>query len=220
MKLFDRLVQVCAAGSLLVIASQSTAVPVVSIFPETSLVAVGDSVKVDVLWDGTDGSYIGDWDIDIGYDGGILSYVSAYDPSGTVIDPVGGVDSFNSVGCAPDGFTCDDLSIPGTVDLFQVSFELDPVSNQDLLGNSFPLATLLFDAIAPGVSPLSFAGTNTFGDVLGIGFDPTLQDGQVCAYLPGSPAECDVAVPAPSTLFSFLLGFTGVLGVTRRRVIA
>lgn len=186
-------------GASLFLASATLvqAMPIVKINPSTSYGAIGDVVSVDILWDGGGSNYIGDWDVDLAYDDTIVSY------SGSTF--YFGVDS---LGC----LVCGDASVPGIIDLFEVSFDsvIDLQNNQDSLGNAFKLATLDFVGLADGISLLTF-GASTFGDENGLGFTPDLQNGKICI----GDADCTVSVPEPSTLSMLLLGLAG-FGIRRK----
>ncbi|MDI9246011.1 PEP-CTERM sorting domain-containing protein [Marinobacter sp. CHS3-4] len=188
-------------GAILLSASAAVvnAMPMVSVDPETSFGSVGDTLFVDLLWDGDGSQYIGDWDIDLTYDPTVVSY------SGSEFHF--GVDSF---GC----FICGDDSVPGLIDLYEVSFDFpaDLIANQDSLGKTFKLATLKFTGIADGISPLLFSGLQTFGDENGDPFTPVLANGRICI----GNVDCPVDVPEPTTLSIFLIGLAG-LALRRKR---
>ena len=181
--------------------AQGASAGVISLVPNPALGDVGDTIFVDMVWEGT-GDYIGDFDVDISYDDSIVEYV------GADLDPDFGVDSF---GC----FICGDGSVPGVIDLFVVSFDFiaDLIANQDGLGNMFVLARLEFSGLAEGVTDLVF-GSSTFGDEGGIGMDPTLNNGQICVGPNGCPP---VGVPEPGTISLVLLGVLA-LGLRRLRL--
>jgi hypothetical protein len=95
------------------------------------------------------------------------------------------------------------------IDIFVISFDFIPdlIANQDSMGNTFSLATLTFDAIDDGVSPLAFTGPFlTFGDEGGASMSPALVDGLVCI---GNP-NC-ARVPDPSSLPLLLLVIGGLI---------
>ncbi len=169
--------------------------------PSASTGVVGDTILVDLVWDGTGGAtpaYLGDFDVDVGYDPSIVNFL------GGIIDPDFGVDSFECFDCAVDGST------PGTVNLFEISFDsvLDLIANQDGLGNRFSLATLTFEGLIDGQTSLSLSGI--FGDEFGDGITPTLLNGDISIGDPGNPT-----VPEPST---FLLLGSGLVGFAAWRI--
>ena len=180
------------------------AIPMVSIEPATSFGSIGDTIFVDIFWDGDGANYIGDWDIDLSYDQSVVSY------SGSIFHF--GVDSW---GC----IVCGDHSTAGVIDLFEVSLDSveDLIANQNSLGNSFKLATLEFVGIADGISPLQFgnAGINfgtTFGDESGNAITPDISGGRICI----GDVNCTVRVPEPTTLSILLIGLAS-LAIRRKQ---
>jgi hypothetical protein len=184
--------------------AQGASAGVISLVPNPALGDVGDSIFVDMIWEGT-GDYIGDFDVDISYDDSIVELVDF------IIDPDCGVDSI-CAGLYGDG------NSSGLIDLFAVSFDsiLDLIDNQDFLGNAFVLATLEFEGLAVGVTDLVF-GASTFGDERGSpdgDFNPTLNNGRICVGPDGCPP---VGVPEPGTISLVLLGVLA-LGLRRLRL--
>ncbi len=179
---------------------------------------VGDNILVDLVWNGSGtgaagaDEYLGAWDVDINFDDSIVSYQSTTFGFG--------VDSF---GCI-DGVTCGASELGGTLDAFEISFDLvaDLMANQDGLGNSFVIATFEFLAIADGVTDLTFASIGgadgtLFGDEAGnnITDQTRLADGQICV----GAAGCDVVVgvPTPETLPLVLFGLLAFGGMRLRK---
>jgi hypothetical protein len=168
------------------------AMPIISIDPATTEGNIGDVISVDILWDGSsDQQYLGEWDIDLAFDDSILSYAGATFGFGV-----------DSLGC----LICGDFETsPGLLDLFEVS--LDDVAtlmaNQDGLGYQFVLATLTFDAIGNGQTPLAFTGSLlTFGDEIGDPISPQLVNGVVCIGEDG----CVITVPEPTAVILLCSG--------------
>ena len=182
--------------AILVIASSSLAqaLPVVSLSPSTSYGLVGDTLYVDLLWNGESGDYLGAWDVDISYDSSVVSYAGASFHTG--------VDSW---GC----LICGDGSVAGTIDLYESSLDdvSDLMANQDGLGNAFTLATLEFQAVADGFSGLLF-GASTFGDENGSAISPELVNGGICI----GEDRCATEVPEPGSLLLMLLGGLALAG--------
>jgi hypothetical protein len=198
------------------VSSISFAAPIVSIAPEESTATVGESIFVDILWDGSDGSYISSFDVDVIYDSAVVSFV------GAVVDPLFGIDS---LGCIP-GFSCDAFDSGGVTDVFAFSFfdsAADVVFNQDfIVGHVFSLATLEFMAVGVGETLVEIDADDPFlifGDEFGLEmFTPELVGGRICVGLPGTDVVCG-AVPEPATLPVLLLGLFG-LYVVRRSTVA
>lgn len=180
---------------------------VISFDPTPALVTVGNTISVDLIWDGSAGpDYISAYDVDIGWDALIVSLDSV------TLDPDLGVDAG---GCFP-GFTCDALIGAGTVDIFEVSFDavLDLIANQDSLGNSFTLATLTFIALEQGATDLILTA-QAIGDEFGMGAATTLINGQICVGEEGTVASCP-QVPAPGTIPLLILGVLAFGGIRAR----
>lgn len=173
----------------------AVATPIISIDPTESTGLIGDTISVDILWDGSaDPEYLSAWDIDLFFDSTILAFMDA------TIDPEFGVDS---LGC----FICDySETSPGTLDMYIVSFdsEVDLTFNQDALGNQFVMATVMFEAISEGTSNVTFGGPNlTFGDEVGDAISPQLVNGRVCI----GPDGCTTSpVPEPAAAALLLSG--------------
>ena len=169
--------------------------PIISVEPSLSSGIIGDTISVDILWDGTlDPEYLSTWDIDLFFDSSILAFMDAS------IDPEFAVDS---VGC----FICDaNETSPGTLDMYVISLDsaLDIVTNQDALGNEFIMATVNFEAIADGATNISFVGSAlTFGDEEGNPLSPQLANGRVCI----GPNGCTTSsVPEPAAAALLLSG--------------
>lgn len=176
-------------ASVCLAASQFVAAGVISFEPTPALGDVGDTIFVDLVWDGSQAGpgYLGDWDVEVMYDESIVAYQGAAFGFGV-----------DSLGC----LVCGDNSVPGVVSLFEVSFDSvnDLIANQNALGNTFTIATLEFLALADGVTDLVF-GDTVFGDengsLFGGAINPLLVDGQICI----GPDGCEVAtIPTPAIL--------------------
>lgn len=100
------------------------------------------------------------------------------------------------------GFVGFSEAAPGTVNLFETSFE--PLSVLDGQPDSFTLATLAFEAVAPGSSALELS-VNFLGDSLGDRLPVTLAMGSRLQ-----------AVPEPSLGGFGLLLTLGFVGLSRR----
>lgn len=155
--------------------------------PGSQTVTLGVPVSVDVVISGLDavGEIVGEFDLDATYDAAILSAT--------------GVTFGSSLGGPVDSFPGFVLS-PGVVDFFEVSLlgdaELDTIQ-----GDTFTLATLLFDTIGAGASSLDLVADGPFNSVVGRDAMP-LSDppgniqtgsGSVTVQSPGG------VVPEPST---------------------
>jgi hypothetical protein len=140
------LVGVCVA-----LASAAPQAAVVSLTPISSTLSSGQSVVVEVVVSGLDsGQALAGFDLDLVYDPGVLAVRSA-----TFGGALGaeGVDLFSSA-----------VLSAGRADLAAVSLlaELDLLALQT---TSFSIATLVFDALAPGFTDIRF-DTSTFPGLL------------------------------------------------------
>lgn len=200
MKYVTRTGQALAAICLLGFASLASAA-IISFDPTPATGDVGDPIVVDLIWDGSAvPEYLGDYDLDISWDAAIVSLTS-YDQ-----DPDFGVDFFGCIVCpSSDG--------PGSLNLVQVSLDslADLEFNQFLLGNVFRIATLTFEGLAVGDTPLALSA-NAIGNGSGLNHVPavTLADGRICV----GPDGCAVAVSEPGTVTLILFGLLA-LGARR-----
>lgn len=173
----------------------AVATPIISIDPMESTGIIGDTITVDILWDGqADPEYLSVWDIELFYDNTILAFMDA------VFDPENGLDSVSCDFC----FATE--TSPGTLDMVAESFddETTLIGNQDALLNQFVLATVSFEAIGDGRSNLTFGGNFlTFGDEVGDALNPELMNGRVCIGPNGCP---NLSVPEPAAAALLLSG--------------
>lgn len=105
-----------------------------------------------------------------------------------------------------------DTSTAGVVRLYELSlleansttcvFCLPPFL-EDLQPSSFTLATLTFDTLAIGTSPLTLS-INVLGDAAGESLTATLDSGEV------------VVTPEPGSLLLFVSGLAGLAGVRKK----
>jgi len=171
--------------------SASTAAQAITLSFEVSSseVSVGSSVDVNVvISDLTDSAApsLGTFDLDVLFDPALFGLAGV-----AFGDPVLGdqLDLFDMGSLS--GY---DDSIPGTVNVFEISFDL-PGDLDDLQAGSFTLFTLTFDALAEGTSSRGAANL-TLGDALG---DPLSVD-----VYPGSITA--TALPEPAAASLVLLG--------------
>lgn len=149
-----------------------------SFVPPSQEVLVGDLVTVDVVASGLEAvvpeEIVSAYDLDVSYDPGILQALSV---------------TFGSLlGFSLQNF---DLSVPGVVDVAELSLESDTVLAA-LQPDSFILATLSFNAVGIGTSALEFVPDLIFGiDVKG-------RDAQVLSLTASSGSA--TVVPEPGTL--------------------
>lgn len=157
--------------------------------PVTQNVLLGQKASVTVRVEGVQPGGLGDYDFDVAFDPGVLSFDRAIDAFG--------------LGLA-DGL----LARPGagSVALTDVSLVVFPDDLRDLQPDSFDLLTLVFDTLAPGTSALTL-GVVTLGDADGARVDVDTEAGSITV----DPRQ----VPEPGT--SALAALALVLGLAWRR---
>lgn len=213
-----KILRVLALAVLVVVGSvaQSEAAPIVSVVPSSQTVLQGP-VFVDIVVSNIDiagGEEIGAFSLVLSYDSLILSGVSFLNnPDGEM-----GLGSDLSFGFDAWG--------AGTLDLFYSAEDFPPLGPAgdeaalQLLQSAgfFRLATISFNAIADGVSPLAlsvvFPGGVFLSDGVGATLASTSVDGQVCvgANCQGQPAP----IPEPGTLSLLGLGASALIARRRR----
>lgn len=181
-----------------------------SFAPATASRVVGQSIGIDIVVSGLNGSTpnlaVTDYDLDINFNPGVLSF-----------------DSFSfgtRLGSADDDFpSFTDFTVVGDViDLAEVSF-LDYTSLRTLQGNSFVLGTMSFTALAAGVSNFSFV-VNSLATLDVIQAEGQIIPDNVFASATLGTAEITVSnVPEPSSLLLLLLGLAA-LAACRSRLTA
>ena len=188
-------------GSMLLLLVSGTSQAItVSFDPTAQTVATGSFVSVKLgisgLGNGAAPS-LGTFDLNIGYNPSLLSFTSVI-----FGDPVLGdqLDLF-SLG----SLTSSDNTTPGTVNVFELSF--DSVADLNTLqAANFTLATFTFSALSGGTSPLSIS-INALGDANGDPLAATMASGNVTV----------TAVPLPGAVWLFGSGLLGLIGVARRK---
>jgi hypothetical protein len=167
----------------------------VDFVPSTQSVGVGQPVAVDVVISGlTAGAppSVGAFDLDVSFNAGILS------PTGVTFGPFLGdpalLEALTSVAVTP-----------GLVDFAEVSLLL-PAELDALQPASFSLATLSFDALMAGTSPLTFSQV-AIADAFGATLTASVSSGSI-----------NVVVPEPGTLLLLGAAITGLMLVRRRSV--
>lgn len=177
----------------------------ISLTPTTQTVDVGQTLQFDLVVSGLGAgvaSSLGTYDVDIGFDPGILGFTSAVfgDPIlGNQLDLFG----FGSLNAITAGV--------GTVNLFELSFD-DPADLNSLQAENFTLATLSFTALTAGTSSLSI-NVNTIGDALG---DPLTAD-VVDARATVNQTN---PIPEPNGLALAIAGLLALAAIRARRTYA
>ncbi|MBK8018784.1 MAG: PEP-CTERM sorting domain-containing protein [Betaproteobacteria bacterium] len=168
--------------AMVLLATDANAVQLTLAGPAASN-TVGAQVAVSVELSGLTAAEppgLGSFDIDIGFDPGILSFQSAGFSTGLDAFGLGDVQSVTPG--------------PGVVNLFELSLD----SPSDLIAhqtNAFRLATLMFVALAPGSSPLTIT-INALADAAGLDLPATALGTNVSIS----------AVPEPASGLLLLMG--------------
>jgi hypothetical protein len=163
------------------------------VIPSSTTVMPGDSFSIDVVVSDLGLEVVSAFDLDL-----------SYDP--TIVDATGV--TFGTYLGDPalfEAFTAAVLS-PGLVDFAEVSL----LSDAQLLAlqtgmDPFSLATISFDALALGTSPLTFSGDVDVKGLLALRLDVEVGDGVVNV------------VPEPHAFVAFLVGALVVGGALRRK---
>ena len=173
----------------------------ISVSPTNQTVSVGDTVTVSIdvygLGAGSAPS-IGTFDFDVRFDPALLTF--GYATFGNQLDILG----LGDIQAATP-------SIPGSVNLFELSLDSATDLN-NLQLPAFTLATLMFDTLAEGTSPLTVT-VNALGDADGNALDANIQNGSIIVQN-GTPTN---ATPEPSS--RALVGITLIAIATALRQI-
>jgi hypothetical protein len=187
----------CCGILALCAADRAAAVPI-QFEPSVSEVGLGDVFSIDVLVSGLAGEIVSAYDLDVLYRSDVIAATAVE------FTPLLGDELLF------EAFNDFDVSMPGVVDFAQVSL----LPDADLLalqgGSGFTLATILFEAVGLGVSPLDFV-LDPVNDVKGLA-------GAILPVEAGSAAVTvsPVSVPEPATLW-LLLGSLSALWWERGR---
>jgi hypothetical protein len=170
-----------------------------SFAPSALSAGIGDPILVDVVVSDLGTDLVAGFDLDVTYDASVLTAT--------------GVGFGLNLGdpAAFEAFTDVILAIPGTVDFAEVSL-LDAAQLAALqTGPSFTLATLQFDVIGAGVSPLAYRldANNLIVGPPGNVLDVVVRGGSVVAVVPE---------PTAALLFAVGVVFAGLQ--TRRARVA
>jgi hypothetical protein len=194
-----KIIFLCLALTLLVSFSFTTSNAITIGFdPVAQDVMLGDSAIVNLFISGLGsemGPSLSTFDLDVSFDPLILGFNSV-----SFGDPVLG-DQLDLFGLG--SIIASDASIPGFVNLFELSLDL-PDDLNALQADNFILASLAFDTLALGTSPLGIA-INGLGDAFGDPLDADIQSGSVSV------------VPEPSTFLLVASGLAGIGFFVRRK---
>ena len=174
---------------------------ILSLTPSSQTVVVGSpaSLEIDISGLGN-GTALGTYDLTLGFDPTLLSYTSI--AFGNQLD-LSGTGDIQSV--TPG---------TGTVEVFELSLD-SPGSLITLQASTFVLATLNFDTLATGNSPLTLS-INAMGDEYGNSFAATIQNGSmIIGSAPPPPS-----VPEPSSSFMVVAGLITLAAAAFRHPVA
>lgn len=174
------------------LSAQSYAAIVLSVGPSSQSVTLGSQVSFNVNVTGLgSGIALGAYDINIGFNPGLLTY------SGIAFGNQLDLSGLGSVQAVTPG--------SGMVEVAEVS--LDSISDLNTLqAPAFRLATLSFQTLALGNSSPITLSVNALGDAFGKSITASVQNGSVSV----------VAVPEPEEYMMLLLGF-GLVGFQVKR---
>ncbi len=199
-----RILSRCLTSAILGLFSAAVyATPMLGLTPASQTVPNGSSVTADLIVSGL-GDFsapsLSTFDVQIGYDPTILAATG-----GTIGDPVNGdqldLSGFGTINAI-------DTSILGTTEPYEISFDF-PSELDTLQLGSFTLASLTFNALTPGTSPLTIASM-VLGDSNG---DPLSAEIQNASVTISSPST---SVPEPPTVPLIGLGLLVMACLVRR----
>ncbi len=178
---------------LLLLAAGPSQAILIELVPSASQLTLGEQAIVDVNISGLGDQIapsLGTYDIAIGFDPGILVLDQVTFGSGL---DVLGLGSLQDV----------DASLAGLVNLFELSLDSE-ADLESLQPSAFTLASLAFDTLATGLSPLTLS-VSSVGDALG-------------ESLSVISSGADIAVvPEPASWLLILVGVAGFALASRRR---
>jgi hypothetical protein len=184
---------IVACVALLGVSSVGRAAPIVSLSPPSQDAEVGNTVSVDIRVDGLTDA-IGGFSLTLDFEDAILDGV-AY----TIGDALGfGLDDSFGFGS------------PGSLDLYFTSLEEEPTLAA-AQGAGFVLATVTFQALANGISPLTLSNV-VLSDALGAEEPFTQRNGDVCVG-----GDCASPVPEPGTIILVASGLGAAISRGYRR---
>lgn len=170
----------------------------VSVVPQASTFAVGDTVSVDVVanMEGDSALSLGSYDVELSFGSTVLSFANLVFGNGLSVT---GMPSF------PQEFSAG----AGVVSAFESSLETTADLNS-LQPNAFTLFTVTFNALQAGTSALTLA-VNSLGNAAGT---ETLTGSVLnsSVTVTGAPA-----VPLPAGVWLLMSGLAGVASFVRKR---
>lgn len=185
--------------TILVFLTSSTSAITIGFDPVSQTLSAGTSANVELVISGlVDGAApsLGAFDLDISYNPVILSLTGA-----TFGDPILG-DQLDIWGLGGNPMGVSAVS-PGVENIFEVSLDW-PWDLDDYQVDTFVLASLTFDTLSLGTSPLDLS-INDLSDAWGEPLFADIQGGSVNV------------VPEPSTLLLLGSGLAGIVFLRRKR---
>jgi hypothetical protein len=169
----------------------AVAAPIISFSPSYQVIGLPGSTSVDILVSNLGANEaIGSFDVDVTFNPGIVGFTGYTLGSG--LGSVAGGDQLDlSLGASG-----------GVIDIAALSL-LDPSALGPLQGGSFVLATLAFDAVGLGVSPLVFS-QSIWADQDGAELQAQIATGAI-------QVGDQVPVPEPASMTLFAVGGAAML---------
>jgi hypothetical protein len=194
-----KMIFLIAILAITMVSAEQAQADTVSLSSATVTLGTTAAVTLDITGLGS-GTALGTFDVNVGFDPGILGFASATygDPSlGDQLD----LESFGTFTNTTPGI--------GTVEVFELSLDSPSVLARSQ-ATSFALVTLDFNTLGPGQSALSIS-INALGDQNGNSLNATAIDGTVTV----NPST--VVAPEPGTVLLLGSGLLALVGAARKR---
>jgi hypothetical protein len=204
------MLRVLALAALVGVAAFGSAeAATISVSPATQTVVIGNPVSVDLVVSLGATEALGAFDFELAFSDLILNGTTV------AIDP----DSkFPETGIGFEGGAFGALGVSPFVAAGSADTACDFGCLKALQGGSFTLATLTFNTIGVGLSPLAFSNV-ALGDADGLPLASQFANGSVCVTAAGTAGPCVVPEPASLTLLAAGLAAAFVRRRATRRAV-